>query len=78
MTDSVDMDLVKKSIKTVDNLNWAWQYFNNHTGSWTQFDCNDCLVLEFGHKAYTLTGKDQYQYLEVSDGKVDLKEFSLI
>ena len=72
-----DLNLVKSKIKTVSDLNWAWQYCHNETGHWIQFDCNDCLVLEFGYTAYTLTGQYQYQFLEVIDGKVDLKLFRL-
>lgn len=70
--------MVKKKIKTIDSLNWAWQYLSPDTGHWTQFDCNDCLVLEFQHRAYTLTGKSKYQHQEIADGKVDLKEFKLV
>ena len=34
-------------------------------------------MLEFGYTAYTLTGKDKYQFVEVGDGKIDLKLFKL-
>ena len=57
--------MVKNQIKTINRYNWAWQYFDQETDNWIQFDCNDCLVLEFGYKAYTLMGKKKYQQVEL-------------
>ena len=33
--DSLDLNLLKNNIKTVDNFNWVWQYYNSETASWT-------------------------------------------
>ena len=47
----------KDVIESVKALNWAWEYQSETTSQqqWTQFNCNDCLVLEFGYQTYQLS-----------------------
>ena len=46
----MDKSLIRQVIDTVmtpRNLNWAWQYLEDIDKQWVQFDCPDCLQLEF-------------------------------
>ena len=40
-------ELIKDKIKSVKNLNWSWQMWNEIESRWIQFDCPECLSLEF-------------------------------
>ena len=65
------LDKMRKSMQNVQNYNWAWQYWNPHLEQWCQFDCTDCLILEFSYQAYKITGKDKFQSVEIISGSVD-------
>ena len=56
---SMDSTVAKNVLETVGtprNFNWAWQYFDEAEEQWVQFDCPDCLQLEFHYHAYKLSG----------------------
>ena len=48
MTES-EIEEIKKVINSVRNLNWAWQFWNEKKKDWIQFECTECLVLEFDY-----------------------------
>ena len=51
----VDESLKEKMVelfKTPKNFNWAWQFFSEDQGDWIQFDCPECLLLEFSFQAH--------------------------
>ena len=53
-------------------MNWAWQYFEEENGgSWIQFSCPDCLVLEFAYHVYTISGDKKYKTEKIVQGVVD-------
>ena len=58
LTEKIDQakEIIKKSIKSVKQLNWAWQFWNEQLGIWEQFQCPECLNLEFYYQAYTISG----------------------
>ena len=60
---NLDKSLNKKVadiFKTPQDLNWAWQFKSYEDDNWTQFDCPDCLQLEFHYQAHKLSGNDQF------------------
>ena len=69
------MDQIKSKYKSVHELNWAWQYLVNET--WCQFDCPDCLELEFMYQAYTISKKSAYQCANLMIGTVDFEKFGM-
>ena len=40
-------------------MNYAWQFWNSEAKDWTQFDCTECLVLEFDYQAYVISERKQ-------------------
>ena len=59
-------------MKSVKDLNWAWQYWSEVENKWLQFDCIDCLSLEFSFKAYHISGNSTFRLIEILQGTVDL------
>ena len=45
---------------------------------WVQFDCVDCLVLEFNFKAFTICKMDQYLKVETVKGTVNFEKLELV
>lgn len=44
-----------------------------------QFDCNECLILEYSYHAFLITGKnEQFRLVEIKLGTVDMESSSLI
>ena len=41
---------------------------------WKQFECTDCLLLEFHYQAYKITENSDFQKVDLIEGKVDLKD----
>ena len=37
---------------SVEQLNWAWQFQASSEDPWQQFDCTECLILEFSWQLY--------------------------
>ena len=50
---------VKENVKCVGNLNQSWQYYDVENQEWVQFQCTECLILEFDYQAYKITNKQQ-------------------
>ena len=46
------IDSVKSKFKSVSDLNWAWQYWDPQLNDWVQFQCTECLKIEFAYQAY--------------------------
>ena len=64
-------------------FNWAWQYEASKDGEkgereWTQFDCTDCLQLEFHYQAFKITEKTEFAVVELLQGSVDLQSLSYV
>ena len=50
--------LYKQITTGFENLNdslWAWFYRPVDGGDWIQFDCTDCLIIEYQYQAYTIS-----------------------
>lgn len=43
--------------KSKHDFNWAWVYYVEEQDRWQQFDCTDCLQLEFHYQAFRKTGE---------------------
>ena len=69
---------IEGKFQNISDFNWAWQYYDENASQWLQFDCNDCLVLEFDYQAYKLTAKEEYSKAEITDGTVDFKQLCLV
>ena len=44
---------------------------------WIQFECTDCLQLEFHYQAYVMHGKNKFRYVNILSGLVDLEACQL-
>lgn len=69
-------ETVRNSFKSVQQINWAWVYFCDEQGAWVQFDCTECIILEFNYHAFNISGKDAFRVVETLVGDVDLKDFT--
>ena len=59
-------------------MDWAWQYEANPDGGrWIQFDCSECLVLEYAYQAYQVTLQESLRMIEIMSGTVDLENYTL-
>ena len=77
----MDKILIEKMVeifKTPKNFNWAWQYYSDIIGDWVQFDCPECLQLEFYFQALRISGLDAYMIVETIIGIVNLQTLELI
>ena len=70
-------DIVKKNVKSIQDLNWAWQFWNEEHSIWEQFQCPECLNLEFYYQAYAITGNEKFKFTKIVQGKVDFENFEL-
>ena len=69
---------LRSTFKRVDQLNWAWQHFNELENDWIQFECTDCLVLEFHYKLYKHEEAKDLRIVELISGTVDFDKFELL
>ena len=77
----MDKFLIEKMVeifKTPTNFNWAWQFFSEKLGYWVQFDCPECLQLEFNYQALQISRLDAYKIVETIIGTVNLQTLELI
>ena len=58
-------------------LNWAWQYWNERLNDWVQFECTDCLVLEFDYQAYMIQSKERFKKSTILHGTVNFDNYEL-
>ena len=54
---------------------WAWQYFDKGSLEWIQFDCMECLVIEYAYKAYTISKSSQFKQTDIVQGTVDFENY---
>ena len=57
--------IVKHHFKSVNDLNWAWQFWDQESNDWTQFDCPECLVIEYNYQVYRVSGKKCYNNTKI-------------
>ena len=58
-------------------MNWAWQFRSSDAEEWKQFDCTDCIQLEFNFKAYSVKKEEGTQKVLVIAGEVDFETLQL-
>ena len=46
---------VRDSLTSIHDLNWAWQFYSEAEQQWTQFDCTECLMIEFHFQLYRVS-----------------------
>ena len=63
--------------KKPNDFNWAWQFYCENTGDWIQFDCPDCLQLEFNFQAFKISGKDSFKIFDTVKGKVNFETLKI-
>ena len=62
----------------MEDLNWSWQYWKAQEERWVQFECTDCLHLEYGYKAYQISENGNlYSEVKILQGTVDLKTLEM-
>lgn len=67
-----------KEFKTIQDFNWAWRYYCVETSVWVQFDCMECLQLEYNYHAYQISGKDKLAMVQIVTGLVDLRNNTMV
>lgn len=71
------LEELKDEFKNIKDLNWAWE-FEHKEGVWIQFNCINCMIIEFNYKAYKLKKNKKKDYSEfvtvhLDQGDIDLK-----
>ena len=69
--------MVKKSIKSVKDLLWAWQYQDELTKEWIQFDCTECLVIEYSYQVYSISKNSEFRQIQILSGTIDFDTFMM-
>ena len=62
---------------TPKNFNWAWHYYSEQEDQWIQFDCLDCMLLEFNYQAYIISSKSVYTKVEIMSGTIDIESMEM-
>ena len=70
------MEVPKTQFNSVKDLNWAWLY-QRPDSTWIQFDCTECLNLEYSYHAYQISGKDIYRNVNIVNGTVDIQNMTM-
>lgn len=76
--DKATFDRIVSVFKTPIDFNWAWLYFSEENEAWIQFDCPDCLQLEFNFQAYKLSRNNDFKSIENIRGTVNLDTLELM
>ena len=58
-------------MNSVQELNWAWQFWCERQDAWVQFECMDCLIIEFNFQAYRISHLDTFKQVDIIIGTVD-------
>lgn len=66
------MMTIINEVGSIKSFNWAWQHRLIQCEEWVQFDCTDCLQLEFNYQALSLSKMDCFKVVKIIGGKVDL------
>ena len=61
-----------KKVGNVQNFNWAWQYRASDAEEWQQFECTDCLQLEFNYQAFIISEQEAFKYVKLIFGTVNM------
>ena len=69
---------VLEKVRSVENFNWAWEYRRSDAEEWVQFDCTDCLILEFNYQAYSICAKEKFKTCKIIKGVVDIGALTLL
>ena len=64
---------LKDSIKSIKDLNWAWQYWCPDSQNWIQFPCTECIKLELDFQVYRVSQKKQHSESDILQGKVNFE-----
>ena len=84
---SKDIAEVKKQLKLQyrhpREFNWAWQFKvigteQQEMDQWTQFECPDCLQLEFHYQAFKITGNTQFVEVDLLFGQANLNSLEYV
>ena len=57
-----------EKVKSVHDFNWAWQFWDQMQLQWVQFDCTECLMLEFNYQAFKISGLTLYKCGDIKQG----------
>ena len=52
---------------------WAWYYKSADQSKWIQFDCTDCLLIEYRYQAYSISKNKEYGLVTILKGIIDLE-----
>lgn len=55
---------IAKYFESIQTLNWAWFYKNQQDGQWHQFNCDDCMIIEYRFQIYSNTNDNEEQLKE--------------
>ena len=44
---SKNVQSIVKYFESIQQLNWAWFWKNPQDGQWIQFNCDDCMIIEY-------------------------------
>ena len=72
------MKSLTEVFKNPQNFNWAWQFYAQDDEQWIQFDCVDCIQLEFNFQAYRISGKDSFKIIEIIRGTINFDTCEMI
>ena len=48
------------------------------SNEWIQFDCTECLVIEYSYQAYTISKRSEFHQVETLNGKIDFDTFEMV
>lgn len=63
-----------KKIKSVKDFNWAWQFYDEKKNDWIQFECPECLMLEFGYQIYRMSSSEEHKQTQIMKGLMDFEK----
>ena len=70
-------ETVRKTFKSIKEFNWAWSYLNEENNTWEQFECTECLKLEFDYQAYKISGNSYFKCSNILQGLVNFENFEM-
>ena len=61
---------------TVEKFNWAWKYRVSNAEAWQQFDCTECLQLEFFYQFNLKSHKTNFIKVQIITGIVFMNDYT--
>ena len=58
-------------------MNWAWFFLDPHLETWIQFNCTECLVIEYGYQAFRISKQEEFRHVKFLKGIIDLETLVL-